>query len=608
MTPVNLKHLDPPVLLPDGSEFKTWETPVKFTRTYYVDGSNPDACDDNPGTKGAPFRTINRAAQLLHPGERVVVRAGVYRECVRPLRGGAGPDRMISYQAEPGAEVIIKGSDILTGWVPSTGWRKPEGASGINIWKVELDPNLFKGYNPFAIINLPRLVAQRCFTPKPELMPKLLARRGLVFQGGRLLRQVTSYAELCETDGTYWAEPHGQVLHIRPFGDIDPNTDHFEITTREQAFAPKHHELGFTHVKGFTIEQVADGFPWPQRAALSTMRGHHWIIEDNTIRWVNALGIDIGRCEVDMDEPELCGYHIVRRNRVQDCGICGICGTGPLKDTLIEENYISRCGWHNVEEYFECAGIKTHHNHGCLLRRNVITDMLNASGIWMDFGNINSRCCENVIVNTDSIFGAIFVEASHLPNMVDSNFIWGSTSNGVYEHDCDYLTVAHNFIANAAGAGVMLRLGQPRRWVFGRGATGRKHRVLNNIITGCGTFIEFPNPDNYSQGNLLGDHREPAPLRIHLPEENHDLTSWRAFHGWDTNGAESVIKAVFDSKGLVLTWSVKGDIPTSERVGGISRDFSGNERSGDAVTPGPFIAVPGDAARICVDPRRGEKD
>ena len=83
------------------------------------------------------------------------------------------------------------------------------------------------------------------------------------------------------------------------------------------------------------------------------MRGHHWLIEENTIRWANALGMDIGRSEVDMDAPAVAGHHIVRRNRVEDCGVCGIAGTGPLRATLIEENVVSRCGWQNVEEYFE---------------------------------------------------------------------------------------------------------------------------------------------------------------------------------------------------------------------------------------------------------------
>ena len=105
-----LRSLEPPVLLPDGTEFQTWEQPLRFARTYYVDARHPAASDRNPGSREQPFATINRAAQVLQPGERVVVAAGVYRERIRPARGGTGPDQMISYEAEPGAEVVLKGS------------------------------------------------------------------------------------------------------------------------------------------------------------------------------------------------------------------------------------------------------------------------------------------------------------------------------------------------------------------------------------------------------------------------------------------------------------------------------------------------------------------
>ena len=108
-----MRSLVPPAFLPDGSEFKTWEAPLKFSRTYYVDQSHPKASDSNPGTKDMPFKTINRAAELLQPGERVVVAEGVYREWVRPAQGGTDPEHMISYEAAPGARVVIKGSEIL---------------------------------------------------------------------------------------------------------------------------------------------------------------------------------------------------------------------------------------------------------------------------------------------------------------------------------------------------------------------------------------------------------------------------------------------------------------------------------------------------------------
>lgn len=68
--------LSPPVFLPDGSEFLAWECRTAWTRTYVVDRMHPEASDDKPGTAERPFRTIGRAAEVLLPGERVVVKSG----------------------------------------------------------------------------------------------------------------------------------------------------------------------------------------------------------------------------------------------------------------------------------------------------------------------------------------------------------------------------------------------------------------------------------------------------------------------------------------------------------------------------------------------------
>ena len=102
---------------PTAPNFVSWEQPLTFSKTYYVDNNSAKADDNGPGTSEQPFRTINKAAQVLQPGERVVIASGTYRECVRPVRGGTGPAQMISYEAAPGAKVFIKGSEILKdGW------------------------------------------------------------------------------------------------------------------------------------------------------------------------------------------------------------------------------------------------------------------------------------------------------------------------------------------------------------------------------------------------------------------------------------------------------------------------------------------------------------
>ena len=51
--------------LPDGTVYVSWEQPLTFSKTYYVDNQSARADDNGPGTAKRPFRTINKAAQVL---------------------------------------------------------------------------------------------------------------------------------------------------------------------------------------------------------------------------------------------------------------------------------------------------------------------------------------------------------------------------------------------------------------------------------------------------------------------------------------------------------------------------------------------------------------
>ncbi len=75
--------------------------------------------DANPGTREKPLRTIGRAAEILQPGERVVVHEGVYRECVSPRRGGKGPRAMIAYEAADGERVVVTRGRALAAALPA---------------------------------------------------------------------------------------------------------------------------------------------------------------------------------------------------------------------------------------------------------------------------------------------------------------------------------------------------------------------------------------------------------------------------------------------------------------------------------------------------------
>ncbi|MBM4093190.1 MAG: carbohydrate-binding protein [Planctomycetes bacterium] len=99
-----------------------------------------DGRDTNSGTRIAPLLTIQRAADLAQPGDTITVHEGVYRERVNPPRGGQSDAKRIVYQAAPGATVMIKGSEIVKGWVKQQD----------DVWKVTLPNSFFGGFNPYA--------------------------------------------------------------------------------------------------------------------------------------------------------------------------------------------------------------------------------------------------------------------------------------------------------------------------------------------------------------------------------------------------------------------------------------------------------------------------
>jgi hypothetical protein len=96
--------------------------------------------DTNDGSAARPFRTISAAARVAHPGDVITVHAGVYRERIDPPRGGESDAKRITYQAAPGENVTITGSEIVKGW------EKVDA----DTWKLTLPDSYFGDFNPYA--------------------------------------------------------------------------------------------------------------------------------------------------------------------------------------------------------------------------------------------------------------------------------------------------------------------------------------------------------------------------------------------------------------------------------------------------------------------------
>jgi len=596
----------PEDLLPDGSSFVSWEVPVKFTRTYYVDNQDPEASDQNEGSAEAPFKTINKAAQVLMPGERVIIKTGVYREKVMPQRGGDGPARMISYEAAEGASVVVKGSRLIkSGWEPSTGFRyeKPDDASApVRIYQFDMENLELNGYNPFGLSNV--MMDKTYLKPKSdELLPHLL-RRGMVFVDGIRLTQVEMYRDLAQKDGTFWSEHNGMVVHVRLPNDANPADHEVELTVQEQVFAPKKSYLSFIRIKGITFEHAASGFPVPQRGLVSASKGHHWIIEDCIIRHANSVALDIGNQDWNASSPPVNGYMIVRKNHISDAGICGLAGMHVV-NTLIEDNLIERIGWHDAELAWESGGIKLHETENCLLRNNIIRYLTFAPGIWLDYANMNTRVTKNVIGDIkQTIRGGIYLEASQYQNMLDHNIIWditrgkgGSDWNinddggwGIIIDGSDETVVAHNLIGKCEWAALKTRTVEGRI-VETRGGTSCRTSVINNIFFDSGKSIYFSHKDNMAEGNfyaLQGRSRGRGLNWIHGYEIIRvDLPAWQKYYGFDKNGSAGNCSIEVDLDKLTLQFTSKDGIPISETQKIFSNDFL-NASAGNQRFAGPF--------------------
>ena len=645
-------------LLPDGSEFAFWEPPLTFTKTYYVDNGAAAADDAGPGDRERPFRTIGRAASILQPGERVVIAGGIYRECVRPTRGGTGPSQMISYEAAPGAKVYIRGSEVLeNGWTEAAIPPRPGGAAadaGVTIWRHDLPEALFPGaYNPFA---LPSIMGSWEWLDASKVdMGPYLRRRGLVFADGKPLEPMEQLSELAmpnlppapdfthppapqnglpgrrrggpimqEIGGSptarFWTDYSGTAIYVRlPSGT--PADHLMEITTRQHALIPAHSGIGFIRVKGLTFQHVGNAYPFPQFGMVSLAGGDHWIFEDNVLEWANGIGLDIG-----FDGDSVGAAHpgtaiVVRGNQIRYCGVEGIGGMGTT-DTLIEDNLIEWCGWADAERGWEAAATKFHRAKNMLYRRNVIRHIRHGNGAWWDVGNSNCRVTQNIFADIQTVSAAVHFEMTTDQNAIDNNIIWdvrnaepgtpgqrGCAGSGIFDNATSNLIIAQNLIGRCDNAAIFTIV-RPDR---GRPAA-EGNRVSNNIFASCKAGIVFLSANNKADGNVYVampsafqgfvdassvPANDPDPWRR---VQYMGLANWRSTHGWDRNSIEAAAEIHFDPETLQLRIVTARALPKSGAVPWMETDLLGTS-TGTARIAGPLAGLRAKHLRT-VDPRQ----
>lgn len=480
-----------------------------MSHVYHVAKSGSDR---DPGTQERPFLTIQRAADVAAAGDTVIVHEGVYREWVKPRRGGLSKDLRITYMVAEGEKAVIKGSER------AEHWEHVEG----NVWKTEIDRAIFGAYDPFCTeIDGDWMVAPRehkVHTAEVYLNGKALFEAPSlekVFHPERWERSVYEtwgwreeklsdpeaslrrwYAEVGERTTTLYAN----------FQGVDPNGALVEFNVRRACFFPERTGIDYITVRGFEMAQAAT--PWAPPTAkqwgiLGPNWSKGWIIEDNIIHDSKCSGVSLGKEETTGDNDftkwgrkpgyqyqmeavfkalaigwskEKIGSHIVRNNVIYDCGQNGIVGHLGCVFCEICGNEIFRIGTKHEFYGHELGGIKLHAAIDTFVHNNYVHDC--TLGMWFDWQAQGLRVHANIFEHNNR---DLFVEVSHGPYLVDNNIFASAyafdnaSQGGAYAHNlvCGFFnhypvlnrSTPYHFPHSTLPAGTVPVYGGDDRWM-----------------------------------------------------------------------------------------------------------------------------------------------
>jgi alpha-N-arabinofuranosidase len=412
--------------------------------------------DANPGTKDAPLRTIQHAANLAQPGDIVTVHEGVYREQVSPPRGGSGDEKRITYRAAQGEGVVIAGSE------QAKGWQKVAG----DTWKLTLPNKFFGKFNPYS-----DLIHGDWFNAT-----KRQHHTGAVYLNGHWLNEAAQlddalkpastspvwFAKVDKDDTTIWAQ----------FAGIDPNDDktaHVEINVRKTVFTPEKPGVNYITLRGFMLRNAATNWAPPTAGQIGLITAYWckgWIIENNDVGYSRCSGIALGKYGDEWDnragsaegyvgtltralkngwDRADVGGHIVRNNYIHHCEQAGIVGSLGCAFSSVTGNDIHDIHLQALFGGAEMAGIKFHGAIDVLIAGNHVYRCGDVAGIWLDWMAQGARVTRNLLHDNTGRCGDMVLEMQHGPIVIDNNLFL--SQQGSIVMSAQGIAFVHNLFA-----------------------------------------------------------------------------------------------------------------------------------------------------------------
>ncbi len=588
-------------------------------REYHVAKTGKDS---NPGTAEKPFLTIQAAADVAQPGDVITVHEGIYREWVKPPRGGNSDAERIVFQAAEGGKVEIKGSEIVTGWEKLAG----------TVWMISFSNSFFGDYNPYK-----DLIHGDWFNPLGRVH-----HTGEVYLNGKSLWEMALLEDVLhpkpKTDRfdpegstyTWFCESNNDNTFIYAnFQGADPNNELVEINVRKSCFYPEKTGVNFITVRGFQMNKAATQWAPPtaeQIGLIGTNWSKGWIIENNVISDSKCSGITLGKHGDEFDNTsedsaegyvetihrainmgwnkENIGSHIVRNNTIFNCEQTGICGSLGAIFSTIENNNIYNIWTKRQFTGAEMGGIKIHASINMLIKNNRLVNC--GRGLWLDWMAQGTRVTGNLLYNNTT--DDLFMEVNHGPFVIENNLFLSELSLRDWSEGGAYV---HNLFAGNIEVRPQSRL-TPYHLPHSTELAGLKetqcgdNRFFNNIFVGGALEIqgrfsglkgyantEFP---VFADGNVYLNGAKPFPgeknflpletnPEIRVLEENENVSVWFDF--------DRKIKSV-KTRSVTTELLGKAAIPNLpfENPDGtpvkIDYDYFGTKRKSGSPIPGPF--------------------
>lgn len=384
---------------------------------------------------GNTFSTIQQAAEKALPGDTVWIGEGVYREWVRPRRGGSDEFHRIVYRNMPGETAVISGAEEISNWVLDES----------DVWTAVLPGELLTAYNPYT---------DEIFGDWYDGFGQV-HHTGEIFMDGAALYEAPDLAHLAQTDRperkySWFAKASQAGVKVWVYlPGKNPNEHCMEASVRPYCFFPETEGLNYITVSGLVIEKAATQWAPPtafQPGAIGTHWSKGWVIENCIVRNSKCAGISLGKRREERDNiwsrdpsksgtqtyteqifanlkrdwsKERVGGHTIWNNEIYACGQTGIVGCMGGAFSVIAANHI-----HDINNRMEfggaeMAGVKLHAAIDVQLRDNLIHDC--SMGLWLDWEAQGVRVSQNAFFANTA--GDIHIEVCHGPCTVENNLM-----------------------------------------------------------------------------------------------------------------------------------------------------------------------------------------